>query len=89
MILIYLKKPYWWKDFLFMYLLSLAPFLLINGMLTGSFTNSAIVIYNESHIIGFRIFNIPIEDTIYCFEILVTVVAVYEYVKSLAKPLSI
>ena len=33
--------------------------------------------------------NIPIEDTIYCFEILVTVVAAYEYIKSLAKPLSI
>jgi len=89
MILIYLKKPYWWKDFLFMYLLSLAPFLLVNGMLTGSFTNNAIVIYNESHIIGLRILNIPIEDTIYCFEILVTVVAAYEYIKSLAKPLSI
>ena len=40
------------------------PFLLINGFLTGSFSDP-IVTYNADHIIGFRILNIPIEDCFY------------------------
>jgi lycopene cyclase domain-containing protein len=64
-----------------MYAVSLIPFLLINGLLTGSFTNQAAVIYNEAEIIGLRILNIPVEDTIYSFEILLTTVWCYEYFK--------
>jgi lycopene cyclase domain-containing protein len=79
LIIIHLTKPAWWKDFLFMYLIALIPFLIINGFLTGSFTNNAVVVYNEAHILGIRILNIPIEDMVYCFQILVTVVAIYEF----------
>jgi lycopene cyclase domain-containing protein len=64
-----------------MYAVSLIPFLLINGFLTGSFTSQAVVIYNEAEIIGLRILNIPVEDTIYSFEILLTTVWFYEYFK--------
>ena len=35
--------------------------------------------YNNEENLGLRILNIPIEDTLYCFNILVAVVAVYEY----------
>ena len=70
-----------------MYLFALIPFVIVNGFLTGSYTAEPIVSYNANHILGTRIINIPIEDTIYCFEILVTVVAFYEY--KLAKRFSI
>ena len=62
-----------------MYVFSLIPFLAINGFLTGSFTEFPIVFYNNEENLGLRILNIPIEDTLYCFNILVAVVAVYEY----------
>ena len=81
LVIINFVKPSWWSDFLFMYAVSLIPFLLINGLLTGSFTNHAVVIYNEAEIIGLRILNIPLEDTIYSFVILLNTVWCYEYFK--------
>ena len=60
------------------YLVSLIPFLLINGFLTGSFTENPIVSYNANHIIGIRIINIPIEDSMYCLLMLLIVIATYE-----------
>ena len=49
------------------YFVTLIPFILINGFLTGSFTSEAVVNYNPQHIIGFRFLNIPIEDFMYNF----------------------
>ena len=79
LILLYLYRPKWWKKFQIMYVFSLIPFLAINGFLTGSFTEFPIVFYNNEENLGLRILNIPIEDALYCFNILVVVVAVYEY----------
>jgi lycopene cyclase domain-containing protein len=41
------------------------PFLLINGALTGSFTENEVVWYNAKTISQIRIFTIPIEDLFY------------------------
>ena len=70
-----------------MFLVSLIPFLIVNGFLTGSYTEEAVVMYNDNQNFGIRILNIPIEDVFYCFNILVLVVAVYEY--RLSKMLSV
>ena len=87
LILIYLYKPNWWGNFLTMFLFALIPFFIINGFLTGSFTEHPIVIYNDEQNLGIRILNIPLEDVFYCFNILVLVVALYEY--QLSKVLSV
>lgn len=71
-------KPIWLSKFLRMYLVSLIPFLLINGFLTGSFTQEPVVIYNPDEILGIRILNIPIEDSIYNMLMLLIVVFFYE-----------
>ena len=64
------------------FLVSLIPFLLVNGFLTGSFTENPIVRYNSNHIIGFRIINIPVEDSMYCLLVLLMIViATYENTK--------
>jgi len=73
--------PGWLGRFLLTYFVSLLPFFLVNGVLTGYFTNSPIVNYNTQQIIGFRIFTIPIEDSIYNFLMLLIVIYSYEKFK--------
>ncbi|QQS27575.1 MAG: lycopene cyclase domain-containing protein [Sphingobacteriales bacterium] len=57
------------------YFVSLIPFLLVNGVLTAL----PVVSYHPDHIIGFRIYTIPIEDTVYNLSLLLMVVSIYEY----------
>ncbi len=52
-----------YKKFIFSISLSYIPFLIFNGILTSL----PIVKYNDKHIIGIRIINIPIEDFFYNF----------------------
>lgn len=49
------------------YICLLPGFLLVNGVLTGSFIPSPVVNYNPSEIINLRIKTIPIEDLAYGF----------------------
>lgn len=71
-------KPKWLGRFYLTYFVSLIPFLLINGILTGSFIETPVVNYDESQIIGVRIITIPIEDSIYNLLMLLIMITVYE-----------
>lgn len=71
-------NPKWLNRFLLAYLVSLIPFLLINGILTGSLIESPIVHYNSDEIIGYRILTIPIEDFIYNLLMFLIMISVYE-----------
>jgi lycopene cyclase domain-containing protein len=70
-----------------MYFFALIPFIVVNGFLTGSFTEDPVVYYNDLENLSIRVLNIPIEDFVYNFNILLLVVAVYEY--QLTKMLSV
>ena len=78
LIFTFYKNPAWSFKFLRMYVVSLIPFILINGFLTGSFTSEPVVIYHPDNILGIRILNIPIEDTIYNLLMLILVIYFYE-----------
>lgn len=71
----------WMGRFYMMYFVSLIPFLIMNGWLTGSFTDEPIVWYNNLENMGLRIFTIPAEDTIYLLGMLLLTFMVYEKVK--------
>lgn len=49
------------------FLIIVVPFLIVNGILTGSFIHEEVVWYNPSEILGIRVFTIPIEDFAYGF----------------------
>ncbi|WP_350201756.1 lycopene cyclase domain-containing protein [Gracilimonas sp.] len=57
---------------------SLIPFLIINGILTGLFTEEPLVQYNSGEFSGISICTIPIEDAIYLFPLLLLNISVYE-----------
>jgi lycopene cyclase domain-containing protein len=52
------------------FLIILIPFLLVNGILTGSFIEEPVVFYNDNENLGIRLGTIPIEDIGYAFTML-------------------
>ena len=60
-------------------------FFLSNGILTGSFlVDAPIVLYNDTENLGIRLFNIPIEDTIYGLLLIFMNIQLFDYFKSKA-----
>ncbi len=78
-----------WSYFWLMYGLSLIPFLIVNGALTGAFTPSPVVWYNNSENLGIRLVTIPIEDTIYLLFYLLLIFIVYENLSQKNKSVTI
>lgn len=63
-------KPPWLFKFTITYAIHLIPFLLVNGVLTGTITDAPVVWYNNEENLFIRILTIPIEDTIYALLLL-------------------
>lgn len=61
------------------YLISLLPFILVNGYLTGMFTPEPIVWYNNEENMGRRFITIPYEDFSYSFNLIVSVILGMEF----------
>ncbi len=60
------------------YLILMVPFILTNGLLTGSFTEEPIVWYNDAENLGIRIMRIPVDDLIYNFALLLINITLFE-----------
>ena len=81
-ILAYKPQP-WFSVFLFSFILiSLGPFLLVNGILTGLLDSvSPPVWYNDSENLGIRLMTIPIEDFFYSFSLLFSCTYIFEFLE--------
>jgi len=69
-VLYFVLKVKWIGKASFIYLVLMPGFLAVNGILTGTGLESPIVNYNPKDFIGFRILTIPIEDTVYGYEMI-------------------
>jgi lycopene cyclase domain-containing protein len=72
-----LKSP-WLGRFFVGYGVSLIPFFLVNGLLTGSWIDEPVVWYNNAETLGIRLGSIPLEDSIYLLLLLLMVTTFYE-----------
>lgn len=59
----------------------LIPFFVVNGVLTGGFTESPVVWYSEAQKVDYRIFTIPMEDLLYNFALIVSTILMFEFIK--------
>ena len=58
------------RNFYFTFIVILIPFIVVNGILTGSFIDEEVVWYNNSENMGIRLLTIPIEDFGYGFSLI-------------------
>ena len=68
------------KRFYLVYLVLLIPFMIVNGLLTGTGLAAPVVWYNPSEIIGRRILTIPIEDVFYGMGLVLANVWIYQVI---------
>jgi lycopene cyclase domain-containing protein len=68
-------------QFYLAYIIIQIPFILVNGALTGMFTDEPVVWYNNAENIGIRIITIPVEDMGYNMLMLLIVITVLEMYK--------
>jgi lycopene cyclase domain-containing protein len=77
--ILFVKNKPWVGKFYFCYSLLLIPFLIVNGLLTGTMLDAPVVWYNSHEIIGVRILTIPIEDVFYGLVLIGSQVAFFEW----------
>lgn len=79
----FLLRPKYLGQFFIAYFLILIPFLIVNGVLTGSWIEQEVVYYNNAENLGIRLFTIPIEDSVYGMLLILINVNVFERVLQL------
>lgn len=65
--------------FYLMYLVTLIPFFIVNGLLTGSFIPEEVVFYDNTQNLGIRLGTIPVEDMVYGLLMLLMNVSWFEF----------
>lgn len=78
LVLQFIFKVHYLGRFYFTYMIVLIPFLLVNGILTGSFIPEEVVWYNNAENMGIRLFTIPVEDSVYGLLLILMNISIYE-----------
>jgi lycopene cyclase domain-containing protein len=76
-----LRKNYLGRFFM-MYFITIIPFFIVNGLLTGSFIPGEVVYYDDTQNLGIRLGTIPVEDLVYGMMMLLMNVTWFEWLKS-------
>src|SRR5690606_27828796 len=74
----FLLKVDWWGKATTVYGILLVPFLIVNGVLTGTGIESPIVWYDHTENLNLRILTIPIEDAFYGYELILLNIYFYK-----------
>jgi len=77
----FILKAGWLSRFYRTYLILLIPFVVVNGLLTGTGLAAPVVWYNPAEIIGLRILSIPVEDIFYGMSLILVNVLIYNRIR--------
>ena len=77
LVLKFIFRINWFGKAVSVYLLLLIPFLIVNGILTGTWLEEPVVRYNQMEILNIRLFTIPVEDIFYGFELILLNLFIY------------
>lgn len=86
-VLYFILNARWIGKASFIYLILMPGFLGVNGILTGTGLDSPIVNYNPEHFLGIRILTIPIEDTVYGYEMILWNIFLFQKFKKKEQPI--
>lgn len=75
----FVERVKWLNKFYIIYAVLIIPFLIVNGVLTGSGIEEEVVWYNNAENMGVRIGTIPVEDVFYGMALILMNVALYRY----------
>jgi len=79
----YLFLPSHYRSrFYFAFLVILIPFALVDGVLTGGYSQAPVVLYNPLEYLDFRIPSVPLEDYVYGFLMLFGIITLLEYFRA-------
>jgi lycopene cyclase domain-containing protein len=76
---VYVKRYPWMGAFFINYAIMLLPFLVVNGLLTGSWIGAPVVWYSADGFSGLRLLTIPVEDIFYGMLLIGLTTMVYEW----------
>jgi lycopene cyclase domain-containing protein len=79
LLLKFIIKINWIGKAFSVYAVLLIPFLIVNGLLTGTGLEEPVVLYNKAENLGIRIATIPVEDVFYGFELILLNLFFYNY----------
>lgn len=87
LLIYYLFHQFIWRSvylnlFLFTYMVLLIPFMMTNGILTGTGIEEEVVWYDPAHIIGQRLITIPVEDVCYGLMMILGSVTLFEKLRN-------
>jgi lycopene cyclase domain-containing protein len=77
LLLQFVFKIDWFGKAISVYALLLVPFLIVNGILTGTGLEEPVVSYNKTENLNIRLFTIPLEDVFYGFELFILNLFIY------------
>jgi lycopene cyclase domain-containing protein len=77
LLLKFVFKINWFGKAVSVYTLLLIPFMIVNGILTGTGLEEPVVRYNELENLNIRLFTIPVEDIFYGFELILLNLFIY------------
>jgi lycopene cyclase domain-containing protein len=82
LLFVYSKNKELLSSFFKTFLAMLVPFVIVNGVLTGSGIEDQVVWYNNLENSGIRFLTIPIEDATYAFTMILSTLFITEYLES-------
>jgi lycopene cyclase domain-containing protein len=85
LLLVYTTNKNLLKTYYKTFVIMLIPFVIVNGVLTGTGINDQVVWYNNLENCGVRFFTIPIEDATYAFTMILSTLYIIDFLEKRKK----